>query len=85
MKFTCPHCGANAFRLLAGANGMPAAECLSCGRASTFDQSLVSNPAARPGTPKPDTNKIARWPAYAEGSITSESSFFGQLTRLLIG
>ena len=51
MKFICPHCSANAFQL---PNGMPVAECLNCGRASTFDQSLVSNPAARLGTPRPE-------------------------------
>jgi len=55
MKFTCPHCGATAHRLLAGANGRPAAECLSCGRASTFDQSRASDPAPPPETPKSDT------------------------------
>jgi len=53
MKFVCPHCGANAFRLLSGANGRPAAECLNCGKASTFDQSMSSEPPAELGTLKP--------------------------------
>jgi transcription elongation factor Elf1 len=53
MKFVCPHCGANAFRLLSGANGRPAAECSNCGKASAFDQSMSPEPPAEPGAPKP--------------------------------
>ena len=45
MKFMCPHCGGSEFRLLDGAGDMPAAECLNCGRASTFDQSMLPEPA----------------------------------------
>jgi len=50
MKFVCPHCGAIAFRLLSGADGKPAAECLNCGKASTFDQS-TSEPGETAETP----------------------------------
>jgi transcription elongation factor Elf1 len=53
MKFMCPHCGAIAFRLLSGADGKPAAECLNCGRASTFDQSMLPERDAPAATPKP--------------------------------
>jgi len=53
MKFVCPRCGANAFRLLSGANGRPAAECLNCGKASAFDQSMSPELPTELGTPKP--------------------------------
>jgi uncharacterized Zn finger protein len=56
MMFVCPQCGAVAFRLLSGADGKPAAECLNCGKASTFDQSM-SEPAAPVETPKPSDTK----------------------------
>jgi len=46
MMFICPHCGSNAFQMLAGVDGRPAAECLKCGRASTFDRSVLSEPRA---------------------------------------
>ena len=52
MKFICKHCGATTFRLLAGADGRPAAECLKCGRASSFDQSAAQSPSVPPGKPK---------------------------------
>lgn len=41
MKFMCPHCGGSEYRLLEGADGRIAAECLNCGRASTFEQSML--------------------------------------------
>ena len=53
MKFVCPHCGANAFRLLSGADGRPAAECLNCGKASMFDQAMSTEKPAELGIPKP--------------------------------
>jgi transcription elongation factor Elf1 len=45
MKFMCPHCGGSEHRLLNGVHGRPAAECLNCGRASTFEQSMLPEPA----------------------------------------
>jgi hypothetical protein len=45
LKFMYPHCGGSEFRLLDSAGDMPAAECLNCGRASTFDQSMLPEPA----------------------------------------
>jgi hypothetical protein len=51
MKFVCRHCGATTFRLLSGADGKPAAECLNCGRASVFDQTPERPDAL--GTAKP--------------------------------
>lgn len=45
MKFMCPHCSGSAFRLLTGVDGTPLAQCLDCGRASTFDQSMLPGPA----------------------------------------
>jgi hypothetical protein len=43
MKFTCPHCGGSASRLINGVDGKVAAQCLSldCGRISAFDQSIL--------------------------------------------
>ena len=55
MKFACPHCGTNAFRVLTGADGKPAAECLKCGRACAFDQSMLSEPPSE--LPKPPDAK----------------------------
>jgi len=43
--------------LLTGADGKPATECLNCGQASGFDQSLLSEPPAELGTPKPPDAK----------------------------
>jgi transcription elongation factor Elf1 len=45
MKFMCPHCGGSEFRLLNGADSKPAAQCLNCGRASTFEQSMLPGAA----------------------------------------
>ena len=53
MKFVCKHCGGTAFRLLTGVNGKPAAECLNCGRASSFDQSHAPNPSVPAGRTRP--------------------------------
>jgi hypothetical protein len=53
MAFICKHCGGTAFRLLTGVNGKPAAECLNCGRASSFDQSHAPNPSAPVGSTRP--------------------------------
>ena len=39
VMFVCRHCGGTMFRLLTGINGRTAAECLSCGKPSSFDQS----------------------------------------------
>lgn len=61
MKFMCPHCGTTAFRLLSGADGKPAAECLNCGKASTFDQSTLPDQALPPEAPEPSNlNKRQR-------------------------
>jgi uncharacterized protein (DUF983 family) len=58
MKFVCPHCGANAFRLLSDADGKPAAECLNCGKASTFHQSILPDPpSAAATTMSPDAKR----------------------------
>jgi predicted RNA-binding Zn-ribbon protein involved in translation (DUF1610 family) len=56
MRFVCPHCGTNAYRMLAGVDGKPAAECLNCGKASAFDQSMRSEPP-EDGTRKPAAAK----------------------------
>jgi len=44
MKFMCPHCGGSEYRLLKGADGRSAAECLNCGRSSTLEQSMLPGP-----------------------------------------
>ena len=44
MKFMCPHCGGIAFQLQSGPDGETIAECLNCGRTSTFDQSMLPAP-----------------------------------------
>jgi len=36
MKYKCPHCHSNTFRLLMGAGGASMAQCLYCGEASSF-------------------------------------------------
>ncbi len=36
MKYQCPHCYSNTFRLLTQADGASAAQCLHCGQASSF-------------------------------------------------
>jgi hypothetical protein len=46
MTLVCPHCGTNAFQLLAGVDGKPAAQCLNCGKASAFNQSMFSEASA---------------------------------------
>jgi hypothetical protein len=46
--FRCRHCGGTSYRLLAGADGKPAAECLNCGRASSFDRSMAPEPPKLP-------------------------------------
>jgi len=54
MKFVCRHCGGTAFRLLTGTDGRSAAECLKCGRASSFDQSNPANPIVPLGKSESD-------------------------------
>ncbi len=51
MKFVCKHCGATTVRLLTGTDGRSAAECLNCGRASSFDQSAAQSPPVLPDKP----------------------------------
>jgi hypothetical protein len=53
MKFVCKHCGGTTCRLLTGTDGRTAAECLKCGRASSFDQSTVPSASTPPGKPDP--------------------------------
>jgi hypothetical protein len=36
MKYKCPHCHSNTFRLLLDAGGRSVAQCLYCGEASSF-------------------------------------------------
>jgi transcription elongation factor Elf1 len=57
MTFACPHCGSSAYRFLAGIDGKTAAECLKCGRASTFDQSMLSE---RSGHDTPTRSETAK-------------------------
>jgi hypothetical protein len=48
MTFVCAHCGGTTFRLLTGIDGRTSGECLTCGRASSFDQSTARKaPAAK--------------------------------------
>lgn len=51
MRFVCKHCGGTTFRLLTGTDGRSAAECLKCGRASSFDQLTAPYPSAPPDKP----------------------------------
>ena len=66
MKYQCPHCRSNTFRLLTRADGASAAQCLSCGEASAFSVATILDcsgrarlaetvpfrPAPRPGSRK---------------------------------
>jgi hypothetical protein len=56
MTFVCPHCGGTTFRLLTGIDGRTAGECLTCGRASSFDQANAPKPPASPH-PSPGTGR----------------------------
>jgi hypothetical protein len=53
VKLVCKHCSGTTFRLLTGTDGRTAAECLTCGRASSFDQSVTSSASAPPDKPGP--------------------------------
>jgi uncharacterized Zn finger protein len=63
MKFQCPHCRSNAFRLLTDAGGESQAECLDCGRVSPFTVSAMLA-ASRPKRP---AGAIPRRPAGGNG------------------
>jgi hypothetical protein len=47
MKFKCPHCYSNTFRLLVGAGGATFAHCLYCGEASPFSLSRILDLSGR--------------------------------------
>jgi transcription elongation factor Elf1 len=55
MKFMCPHCGGSEYRLLNGADGRTAAECLNCERSSTFEQSMLPEPTETAEQPASET------------------------------
>jgi hypothetical protein len=57
MKAICKHCGGTEFRLLTGVDGKAAAECLTCGKASSFDQLQPSSPSTSQDSCKPDHAK----------------------------
>jgi hypothetical protein len=57
MKAICKHCGGTEFRLLTGVDGKAAAECLTCGKASSFDQLHPSSPSTSQDSYKPDHTK----------------------------
>jgi hypothetical protein len=47
MKYQCPHCHSNNFRLLAGADGASLAQCLACGEPSPFSVSTMLDCSGR--------------------------------------
>jgi hypothetical protein len=67
--FMCPHRGGIAFQLLSGADGETAAECLNCGRTSTFEQSMLAAPA-EPTEPSAHLTGSASLPPPRAGQPT---------------
>ena len=53
MKFQCPHCRSNAFRLVTDASGESQAECLDCGRVSPFTISAMLDASRQAGATPP--------------------------------
>jgi hypothetical protein len=47
MKYQCLHCRFNTFRLLTLADGASAAQCLSCGEASSFSVATMLDCSGR--------------------------------------
>jgi len=47
MKYQCPHCHSNTFRLLTEADGASVAQCLSCGQPSSFTVSTMLDCSGR--------------------------------------
>jgi hypothetical protein len=47
MKYKCPHCHSNTFRLLAKAGGASVAQCLACGQESSFTVSTMLDCSGR--------------------------------------
>jgi hypothetical protein len=47
MKYKCPHCHSNTFRLLTEADGASVAQCLHCGQASSFTVSTMLDCSGR--------------------------------------
>src|SRR5215813_3982354 len=47
MKFSCPHCYSNTFRLLVDADGTSLAQCLYCGETSSFTVGSILDASGR--------------------------------------
>jgi len=47
MKYQCPHCHSNTFRLLVDAGGTSTAQCLYCGQASSFTVTSILEASGR--------------------------------------
>jgi hypothetical protein len=47
MKYQCPHCHSNRFRLLTAAEGATLAQCLACGEPSSFTVSTMLDCSGR--------------------------------------
>lgn len=47
MKYQCPHCRFNTFRLLTVADGTSVAQCLSCGEVSSFSVATMLDCSGR--------------------------------------
>jgi hypothetical protein len=47
MKFKCPHCYSNTFRLLLDADGTSVAQCLYCGEVSSFSVASILDASGR--------------------------------------